>query len=65
MASIRVMIVEGVEWDTRSNNSALWVGRGHQRGTAPSAGSGIDAYGPPLANLAGSDGCHLDVLEAT
>jgi hypothetical protein len=46
MASIRVMIVG-------------WV---HQRGTAASAGSGFDAYRPPLASLPGSDGCHPDVL---
>jgi hypothetical protein len=48
MASIRLMIVGGV----------------HQRAIAASAGSGFDAYGQPLANLPGSDGCHLDVREA-
>jgi hypothetical protein len=65
MASIGAMIVERVEWDTRSNNllplSLLgWV---RQQGTATSAGSGFDAYGPPLASRAGSDSCHLDVRE--
>jgi hypothetical protein len=48
MASIRLTIVGGV----------------HQRGIAASAGSGFNAYGPPIANLLGSDGCHLDVREA-